>query len=110
MAVSGEFRYLGPAFSSVASVRPVKAMTRPLSLAIGNMIRLRNLEYMEGKPASGFRRRASRSGLDSRWSPQQPVPRRRTAADREPEVWRLTPEAGFLPSTKTIRSRAAALR
>src|SRR5205814_10517062 len=46
MAVSGEFRYLGPAFSSVESVRPVKAMTFPASLAIGNITRLRNLEYM----------------------------------------------------------------
>src|SRR5438876_9643568 len=46
MAVSGELRYFGPAFSSVESVRPVKAMTFPASLAIGNITRLRNLEYM----------------------------------------------------------------
>src|SRR5438876_12112494 len=45
MAVSGELRYLGPAFSSVESVRPVKAMTFPASLALGNVTRLRNLEY-----------------------------------------------------------------
>src|SRR5271165_4470825 len=47
MAVSGELRYFGPAFSSVERVRPVKAMTLPASLAMGNMTRLRNLEYME---------------------------------------------------------------
>src|SRR3989442_14909212 len=46
MAVSGELRYFGPAFSSVESVRPVKAMTFPASLAMGNITRLRNLEYM----------------------------------------------------------------
>src|SRR5207248_10744779 len=46
MAVSGELRYFGPAFSSVESVRPVKAMTVPASLAMGNITRLRNLEYM----------------------------------------------------------------
>ena len=44
MGVSGEFRYFGPAFSSVASVRPVKAMILPLSLAMGNVMRLRNFE------------------------------------------------------------------
>src|SRR6266704_1507134 len=65
MAVSGEFKYFGPAFSSFESVRPVKAITRPLSFAIGNMIRLRNLEYMVRaasgleNPASGFRLWAS---------------------------------------------------
>src|SRR5580765_961199 len=57
MGVSGEFRYFGPDFSSAASVRPVKAMTLPASLEIGNMTRLRNLEYMEA--ASGFRLPAS---------------------------------------------------
>src|SRR6185437_4907612 len=46
MAVSGEFRYFGPAFSSEERVRPVKAMTLPFSLAMGNITRLRNLEYM----------------------------------------------------------------
>src|SRR5205085_1266966 len=51
MGVSGEFRYLGPAFLSVLRVRPVKAMTFPPSLQMGNRTRLRNLEYM----ADGFR-------------------------------------------------------
>src|SRR5579864_4053263 len=46
MAVSGEFKYFGPDFSSVARVRPVNAMTFPASLAMGNITRLRNLEYM----------------------------------------------------------------
>src|SRR5947199_5518392 len=46
MGVSGEFRYLVPAFSSLESVRPVKAMTLPASLEIGNIARLRNLEYI----------------------------------------------------------------
>src|SRR5579864_162705 len=46
MGVSGELRYLGPDFSSVERVRPVKAMTLPASLEMGNMTRLRNLEYM----------------------------------------------------------------
>ena len=32
---------LGPAFSPVSSVRAVKAITRPLSLAMGNITRLR---------------------------------------------------------------------
>src|SRR5581483_7182544 len=45
MDVSGELRYLGPDFSSVERVRPVKAMILPESLEIGNMTRLRNLEY-----------------------------------------------------------------
>ena len=45
MAVSGEFRYFGPALSSVASARPVKAMTLPASLVMGNMMRLRKREY-----------------------------------------------------------------
>src|SRR6476646_8497786 len=67
MAVSGEFRYLGPAFSSVESVRPVNAITRPLSLAIGNITRLRNLEYMEETAASGFRRRASEKAALGSW-------------------------------------------
>src|SRR5271154_6911664 len=52
MPVSGEFKYFGPDFSSVARVLPVKAMILPASLAIGNMTRLRNLEYIR---ASGFR-------------------------------------------------------
>ena len=39
----GELRYLGPDLSSVARVRPVKAMTLPLSLQMGKMMRLRNL-------------------------------------------------------------------
>src|SRR5580658_7877560 len=47
MGVSGEFRYLGPDFSSAARVRPVKAITFPASLEMGNITRLRNLEYME---------------------------------------------------------------
>src|SRR5581483_11358605 len=46
MGVSGEFKYLGPLLSSVASVRPVNAMTFPFSLAIGNITRLRNFEYI----------------------------------------------------------------
>src|SRR6202521_55111 len=46
MEVSGEFKYFGPDFSSAASVRPVNAITFPASLAIGNITRLRNLEYM----------------------------------------------------------------
>src|SRR5580700_3818278 len=46
MPVSGEFKYFGPAFSSAARVRPVKAMILPASLAMGNITRLRNLEYM----------------------------------------------------------------
>src|SRR5579872_833786 len=54
MAVSGEFRYFGPAFSSVARVRPVKAMTLAASLLIGNMTRFRNFEYIAEIAASGF--------------------------------------------------------
>src|SRR5215468_11062645 len=65
MGVSGEFKYFGPAFSSVERVRPVKAMTLPASLAIGNMTRLRNLEYIAER-ASGVRRPASASGDDAR--------------------------------------------
>src|SRR6266403_664484 len=53
MAVSGELRYLGPDFSSVERVRPVKAMMRPESLAMGKMMRLRNLEYI-ASAAAGF--------------------------------------------------------
>src|SRR5437588_7353369 len=56
MGVSGEFRYLGPDFSSLASVRPVNAMTFPFSLAIGNITRLRNFAYIAavaGPPAPG---------------------------------------------------------
>src|SRR5579862_2653147 len=59
MPVSGELRYFGPAFSSVERVHPVKAITLPASLAMGNMTRLRNLEYMAER-ASGFGRRSSR--------------------------------------------------
>src|ERR1700692_2041790 len=54
MAVSGEFKYFGPAFSSVASVLPVNAMILPASLAIGNITRLRNLEYMAAERVSDF--------------------------------------------------------
>jgi hypothetical protein len=43
MGVSGELRYLGPDFSSLARVRPVKAMTLPPSLQMGKTMRLRNL-------------------------------------------------------------------
>ena len=49
---------MGPDFSSVARVRPVKAMTLPASLEMGNMTRLRNLEYME----ASFRLSASGRG------------------------------------------------
>src|SRR5215475_8166645 len=66
MAVSGEFKYFGPAFSSVASVRPVNAMTRPLSLAMGNMTRLRNLEYIEGR-ALELAEVPLASGVVGRW-------------------------------------------
>src|ERR1700722_20253252 len=52
MEVSGEFKYLGPDFSSTASVRPVNAITFPASLAIGNITRLRNLEYMAASRTS----------------------------------------------------------
>src|SRR6266481_9320106 len=79
MVVSGEFKYFGPAFSSVESVRPVNAITRPLSFAIGNVIRLRNLEYIE----AGFRLWASgcrfsllplpSSALSSRAEPDDPL-------------------------------------
>src|SRR5450755_2937149 len=62
IGVSGEFRYFGPAFSSVARVRPVNAITLPASLAMGNMTRLRNLEYMAEERASGVGRRASDFG------------------------------------------------
>src|ERR1700722_15742700 len=55
MGVSGEFKFFGPDFSSVARVRPVKAITLPASLAIGNITRLRNLEYMAARAASDFR-------------------------------------------------------
>src|SRR5689334_23133972 len=68
MGVSGEFRYFGPAFSSVERVRPVNAITLPASLQIGNMTRLRNFEYIAER-ASGVRRRASElsdSGVDAR--------------------------------------------
>src|SRR5690349_5468186 len=61
MGVSGEFKYLGPDFSSVARVRPVKAITLPASLAIGNITRLRNLEYM----AASFEARVSGSEPDA---------------------------------------------
>src|ERR1700751_2595801 len=60
IGVSGEFRYFGPAFSSVARVRPVKAMTLPASLAMGNMTRLRNLEYMAAA--------VGRGSVAGRWS------------------------------------------
>src|ERR1700722_17630505 len=60
MAVSGEFKYFGPAFSSVARVRPVKAMIFAASLVMGNMTRLRNLEYML---TAGFGLRLSGFGL-----------------------------------------------
>src|SRR5215831_17022454 len=62
MGVSGELRYFGPALSSVERVRPVKAMTLPASLLIGNMTRLRNLEYIAEIAASGFWLRASDLG------------------------------------------------
>src|SRR5215831_20981704 len=73
MGVSGEFKYFGPAFSSVERVRPVKAMTLLASLAMGNITRFLNFEYMaeraSGTAASGFRLPASRSsatGADAR--------------------------------------------
>src|SRR5208283_2805859 len=66
MPVSGEFRYFGPAFSSVARVRPVNAMILPASLVMGNITRLRNLEYMA---AAGFRLSASGVGVESKSPP-----------------------------------------
>src|SRR5437899_11678833 len=79
MAVSGELRYFGPAFSSVESVRPVNAITFPASLAMGNITRLRNLEYMaearasdlgpRTSGASGFRLPAPGSRLESKSPP-----------------------------------------
>ncbi len=44
--VSGEFIYFGPDFSSESSARAVNAITLPCSLAIGNVIRLRNRAYI----------------------------------------------------------------
>src|ERR1700722_16338402 len=81
MAVSGEFKYLGPAFSSVARVRPVKAMILPASLAMGNMTRLRNLEYIA---ASGLRVTACGGGEKSE-SPPCPS-KGRTDKDGAPPV------------------------
>src|SRR5215472_2577033 len=63
MGVSGEFRYFGPALSSLERVRPVKAMTLPPSLLIGNMTRLRNFAYTAETAASDFRLSASATGL-----------------------------------------------
>src|SRR6266404_7761814 len=74
MAVSGELRYFGPAFSSVERVRPVNAMMRPESLAIGTITRLRNLEYTAREAFSprlsafSLLGGAPSSGLPSRWS------------------------------------------
>src|SRR6266700_1709884 len=85
MAVSGEFKYLGPAFSSVERVRPVNAIMRPLSFVIGNMIRLRNLEYMAERPASGFGLRAPEKPAPgfSLWaSDSGPTPGPSTSVDR----------------------------
>ena len=66
--VSGEFRYFGPDFSSFASVCPCNAMIFPFSLAIGNMIRSRNLEYIAAvaaplEPGSPERAAFARSGV-----------------------------------------------
>src|SRR5271155_2288191 len=68
MPVSGEFKYFGPDFSSVARVRPVKAMILPASLVMGNITRLRNLEYI-ADAGFGLRLSGFGSGSESKFPP-----------------------------------------
>src|SRR6202044_673619 len=100
MGVSGEFRYFGPDFSSVARVRPVKAIILPASFAIGNITRLRNLEYMR---ASGFWLCVSGGTFESK-SPPCPS-KERTDKDGAPSFQENNPLSRKTSSLKSAARR-----
>src|SRR5215467_11797665 len=108
MGVSGEFRYFGPAFSSVERVRPVKAMTLPASLLMGNITRLRNLEYIAETTAFGFRIIRVLDRCHSEKDEESVL--RLRARCPYPKAECRKPEADHPASTKTGRSPAALLR
>ncbi len=93
--------YFGPDLSCVASVRPVNAIIFPFSLAIGNMMRLRNLEYMAdvarppAGPGSPARAAFARSGV---------------VAPSAPSFHENKPEARIISSLKSAFSRSLSVK